>query len=97
MINMVVGIANYLLYILSVIIIAQFVVSILIAFNVVNTHNEFVRSIAIALDRMTEPLYRPIRKIMPDFGALDFSPMVVLILINILQGYVLPTLIQPRF
>ncbi len=92
MINMFLGIANYLLYLLSVIIIAQFVLSILVAFNVINTYNDFVRSIMIALDKMTAPLYAPIRKIMPDFGALDFSPMVVLIIINILQNYVLPTL-----
>jgi YggT family protein len=38
-----------------------------------------------ALDRLTEPLYRPIRKIMPDFGGIDFSPLVVIILIQILQ------------
>ena len=57
----------------------------LIAFNVINTHNEVVRSIWIALDRLTQPLYRPIRKVMPDLGALDLSPMVVLLLIIILQ------------
>ena len=39
---------------------------------------------------MTEPMYRPIRRIMPDFGALDFSPLVVLLLIQIVSGIIIP-------
>ena len=58
------------------IIIIQAILSWLVAFNVINTHNHFVRSLLHALDRITAPLYRPIRRIMPDFGGLDFSPMV---------------------
>ena len=65
------------------IIIVQAILSWLIAFNVINT------SIWIALDKLTEPLYRPIRRFMPDLGGLDLSPMVVLIIIIILQGPVL--------
>ena len=80
-----------LLNVLWWIIIVQAIMSWLIAFNVINTHNDFVRSIWVALDRLTEPLYRPIRKVMPDLGALDLSPMVVLLIIIILQT-VLPTL-----
>ena len=57
-----------------------------------NTHSDFVRQLLTALGRMTEPLYRPIRRIMPDFGALDFSPMVVLLIIYILRNIVLPRL-----
>ena len=67
------------------IIIVQAILSWLIAFNVINTGNEFVRSIWHALGRMTEPLYRPIRRILPDFGALDLSPLVVLLGIVILD------------
>mgnify|MGYP001594431027 FL=1 len=84
------GITDYLLYILGIIIVIQFVMSILISFNVINTYNEFVRAIWQALEKMTEPLYRPIRRILPDFGTIDFSPMVVIILITILRNYVLP-------
>lgn len=80
-----------LLNVLWWIIIVQGVMSWLIAFNVINTHNQFVHSIWIALDRLTQPIYRPIRKIMPDLGALDLSPMVVLLVIIILQT-ILPTL-----
>ncbi|UYY79258.1 YggT family protein [Sphingomonas sp. R1] len=72
------------------IIVVQAILSWLIAFNVINTHSEFVRSVWTALQRMTEPLYRPIRRILPDFGALDISPMVVLLILYILQTIVIP-------
>ena len=74
------------------IIIIQAIISWLVAFNVINTSSDFVRTILYALDRMTEPLYRPIRRIMPDLGALDLSPMVVLLIIIILQQAILPPL-----
>jgi YggT family protein len=74
------------------IIIIQAIMSWLIAFNVINTYNDFVRSVWVALDRMTAPLYRPIRRIMPDLGALDLSPMVVLLAIYILQRVILPAI-----
>jgi YggT family protein len=70
-------------------IIAQAVMSWLIAFNVINTHNQFVGQLWMVLDRITEPLYRPFRRIMPDFGGLDLTPMLVLIIIIILDGPVL--------
>ena len=74
-----------LLWVASWIIIIQAILSWLVAFNVINTHNDFVRTLLQALDRITEPLYRPIRKILPDFGGLDFSPLVVLLIIWGLQ------------
>jgi YggT family protein len=89
MLIMIVSILSYLLYILSMIILVQFVMSILITFNVINTYNEFVRSIWTALEKLTEPFYRPIRRILPDLGPIDFSPAVVLIIINIVRGPVL--------
>ena len=74
-----------LLWVMSWVIIGQAILSWLVAFNVINTHNDFVRTLLGALDRLTEPLYRPIRRVLPDFGGLDFSPLVVLILIWVLQ------------
>ena len=74
------------------IIIIQAILSWLIAFNVINTYNSGVRRFLLALERITEPVYRPIRKILPDFGGLDFSPMVVLLLIYILSNIVVPQL-----
>jgi len=78
-------IANLLLGVLRWIIIIQAIMSWLVAFNVINTYNDFVRQVLYALDKITEPIYRPIRRIMPDFGALDLSPLVALLLIIILQ------------
>ena len=82
----VVDIVIMLLWVLSWIIIGQAILSWLVAFNVINTHNDFVRTLLQALDRITAPLYRPIRKILPDFGGLDFSPIVVLLIIWGLQS-----------
>ena len=83
-------IIELLLWIAQWVIIGQAILSWLIALNVINTYNSGVRGFLLALDRMTEPLYRPIRKILPDFGGLDFSPMVVLLLIYILSDIVVP-------
>ncbi len=83
--NTAIQVALYLLTIVWWIIIIQAVMSWLIAFNVINTHNGFVRQVWTMLDRVTEPIYRPIRRVMPDFGALDLSPIVVLICIQILD------------
>ncbi|MDR6787467.1 YggT family protein [Sphingomonas sp. BE138] len=67
------------------IIIVQFVLSLLISFNVVNTSNNFVRSLYEGLDRLSEPMYRPIRRMLPNTGGIDFAPAVVLVLLAILN------------
>ena len=79
-----------LLWLLGLIIVVQAILSWLVAFNVINTYNDFVRNVLVALDRITAPIYRPIRRIMPDLGALDLSPLVVLLAIYIIQQVVLP-------
>jgi YggT family protein len=61
------------------IIIAQAVLSWLIAFNVLNMGSDFVRSLYMGLNRVTEPVYRPIRNILPDTRPMDLAPLVVLI------------------
>ena len=80
-----VQIADLLLDILWWIIIGQVILSWLIAFNVINVHSGGVRAFIVALDRLTAPLYRPIRRLLPDFGGIDFSPLVVLILIQVIK------------
>jgi YggT family protein len=80
-----IDIVQFLLWILSIIIIVQAIMSWLIGFNVVNQRNQFVRAVWNALERITEPLYRPVRRIMPDFGGIDFSPLVLLLAIWIIQ------------
>ena len=80
-----VDIADLLLSVITWIIIAQVILSWLFAFNVLNTGSNGVRQLAVAIDRITAPLYRPIRRILPDFGGIDFSPLVILILIQVIK------------
>lgn len=79
------GILDLLLQVLMWIIIIQAILSWLVAFNVINTYNDFVRGFLAALDKITEPLYRPVRRVLPDFGGIDFSPLVILLLIYIIR------------
>jgi YggT family protein len=67
------------------IIIAAAVISWLIAFNVVNTRNEFVRSVESFLYRVTEPVLGPIRRSLPNLGGIDVSPIILLLIIFFIQ------------
>lgn len=80
-----VDIVDLLLSIVTWVIIIQVILSWLFVFNVLNTSSQGVRTMAVAIDRITAPLYRPIRRILPDFGGIDFSPLVVLILIQVIK------------
>jgi len=90
---MLLQIVQYLLMVFTFVIVIQAVLSWLIAFNVINTYNEFVRSVWNGLKVVTEPIYRPVRRILPDFGALDISPLVVLLVLHILRTIVIDTAI----
>jgi YggT family protein len=83
-----------ILQIYTYIIIVVAIMSWLIAFNVINVHNNVVRSIWNALNAVTEPLLKPIRNILPAFGGLDISPVILLLLIflvqDIIERYVYP-------
>ena len=81
----IIDILNYLISVLIWLMIAQFVLSLLVSFNVVNTHNQFVGGLLQALDKLLEPLYRPVRNFVPPVGGMDLSPMVVIILLNVLR------------
>lgn len=85
MIDALFRIAFLLLDILWWVVIIQVVLSWLFVFNVLNTSSPGVRAFALALERILAPIYRPIRALMPDFGGLDFSPLVVLILIQVIE------------
>jgi YggT family protein len=80
-----ISIIGYLMTILSTVVIIQFILSLLISFNVVSLSNNIVASIWQALSVILDPFLKPIRKIMPDTGMIDFSPMVLLIGLRILQ------------
>ena len=68
--------------------IASAVLSWLIAFNVVNTRNPIVNSIGEFLYRVTEPLLRPIRNVMPNLGGIDVSPVILIIALLFLERFV---------
>jgi YggT family protein len=68
-----------------IVIIAAVVVSWLVAFGVLNTYNPLARSLIRALDALTEPLFRRVRRIIPAMGGLDLSPMIVLILLYFIR------------
>ena len=82
-----------ILYLISTIIqifiwllIANAILSWLVAFNVVNTNNQFVSTVGNFLYRITEPVLRPIRKVVPTMGGLDISPVILILLLIFLQN-----------
>jgi YggT family protein len=68
--------------------IASAVLSWLIAFNVINVRNDFVRGIMNFLYQITEPVLRPIRNRLPNLGGIDISPIIVILIIMLLQGWI---------
>ena len=61
------------------VIILSAVLSWLVAFDVVNMRNRFVYLVGDMLNRLTEPVYRPVRRLLPDMGGLDLSPLIVIL------------------
>jgi len=82
------------------VVIASAILSWLIAFNVVNTNNRIVLTIAETLYRLTEPALRPIRNILPNLGGIDISPVILILLLLfvrdvVLLGWLAPAVIEP--
>lgn len=90
--QIVLEILDIILQVVTWFIIIQIVLSWLIAFNVVSMQNDLVRQLVESLHRITEPLYRPVRKIMPDLGMIDLAPMVVILIVMILRNSIIPRL-----
>jgi YggT family protein len=78
-------IVGYLISIIVMLVIVQFVMSLLITFNVINMSNDFVAAIWKAVNALLDPLFRPIRKFMPNTGAIDFSPLVLIVGLEIVR------------
>ncbi len=70
-------------------IIAAAILSWLVAFNVVNTRNDVVRSIGRFLEAATEPALRPIRNVLPNLGGIDVSPIILLLLIFFIERVII--------
>lgn len=75
----------YALELYKYVVFAAAILSWLVAFNVVNTRNQVVYQIGNALYRLTEPALRPIRRLMPNLGGIDLSPVVLLLVIFFAQ------------
>ncbi|KJF68168.1 MULTISPECIES: YggT family protein [Rhizobium] len=78
------------------VLIASAIFSWLYAFNVINSRNQFVNAIGSFLVNITEPLLRPIRRILPNLGGIDISPIVLLLIIFFIRSFMWNTL-YPMF
>ena len=84
----------YALALLRILIIVSAVMSWLLAFNVINFQNEFVRSVYNGLNALTEPLLRPIRRILPNLGGIDISPIIALLIILFAEQLIADNLLR---
>lgn len=92
------AIFDVILLVLSIywwVIIAVAVMSWLIAFNVVDMRNRFVYTVYDTLNRLTEPALAPIRRFLPNFGGIDVSPIVLLLIIYFLRQIIIRTFYFP--
>ena len=81
-------IVSLLINVIVVAVIIQFVLSLLLAFNVVNRHNGFVDAVWTAINAILEPVLRPIRRIMPNVSGLDLSPIILFIIIFFIKAII---------
>jgi len=88
---------DYIIQLYEYVIIASVIVSWLIAFNVINAYNPFVRSLWNALRAATEPLLVPIRRFLPDLGGIDISPIILLLFCFFLRSVVIWGWLIPFF
>jgi YggT family protein len=80
--------SDYILSFLILIVFISVILSWLIAFNVVNAHNQFVAIIWRFTNTLTEPLLGPIRSVLPNLGGIDLSPLVLLLAIYFLRAVI---------
>ncbi len=78
-----------LINVLVMLIIVQFIIGLLFAFNVINPSNDFLRQIYNSINSLLEPVLSPIRRILPATGAIDFSPLVLIIGLQIVMRILL--------
>ncbi|OUR78780.1 hypothetical protein A9Q83_06125 [Alphaproteobacteria bacterium 46_93_T64] len=82
----VVSLISMVIQIFIWLLIANAILSWLVAFNVVNSQNQFVATVGQFLYKITEPILRPIRGIIPQFGGIDISPIVLILLLIFAQN-----------
>jgi len=76
------------------VIIGQVLVGWLIAFEVLNVNNPQARNLVALLHKLTDPVYRPLRKYIPAIGGIDITPILVIIGLQILQRFIVETLVS---
>lgn len=86
---LIIDILSMLINVLVMLIIVQFIIGLLFAFNVINPGNEFLRQIYDSINSLLEPVLKPIRRILPATGAIDFSPLVLIIGLQIVMRILL--------
>ena len=75
------------------IMIAHIIMSWLISFQVLNLHQQFVAQLWYGLNRLLEPIYGRIRRILPDTRPLDLAPLIAIIIVISLRDYILPAIL----
>lgn len=86
------GVLDLILDVVFFIMIVHIILSWLIAFQVLNTRQQFVMQIWDGLNRLLEPIYAPIRRMLPNTGALDLAPLVVFVIVIALRDIILPSI-----
>ena len=81
----IIGVLGILANVIYMLVIVQFVIGLLFAFNVVNSRNQILWQFYSAINALLEPLLRPFRRILPNTGAIDFSPLALLVTLNIVM------------
>ncbi len=92
--NAILQIFSLLLDVAFMVVLVHVILSWLISFNVLNLRQPIVASVWDGLSRLLEPVYQPIRRILPNTGALDLSPLVAFLIIIILRDILLPDLVR---
>ncbi len=77
--GLIIDIVSMLMNVLVMLIIVQFIIGLLFAFNVVNSSNDFLQQVYRSINSLLEPVLNPIRRILPATGAIDFSPLVLIL------------------
>jgi YggT family protein len=85
MVNAIFWLLGELIHLYILAIICAVVISMLISFGVINARSQFVYQIADFLNRLTAPALNPIRRALPNFGAIDISPVIAILLLEALQ------------
>lgn len=86
------GTLDLILGVVYMIMIIHIIMSWLISFNVLNVHQQMVGQIWMGLNKLLEPIYRPIRRYMPDTHPLDLAPLVAFIAVIALRSFILPSI-----